>query len=121
MMPIRIRAAGLALARVANAKRYGRVDVHAQSSVVERIVEKHRSGAKAAWVNAGMYILESDLVDSIPSDRTVSLEQQVFPGWVGRGLYGCRVEDAQFLDFGTPGDYARAQGMVQHFHYQTGR
>lgn len=111
----------LALARVPNAARYGRVNVHVQSGAVERFVEKGRCEARAAWINAGMYILESDLVDSIPSNRAVSLEQQVFPDWVGRGLYGCRVEGALFLDLGTPGDYARAPGTVKQFLYREGR
>ncbi len=110
----------LALAHVANASRYGRVGVDAQTGAVKQFAEKHTGANQAAWINAGMYILEPELVRSIPVAQVVSLEHKVFPAWVGRGLYGCRIDGAQFLDFGTPADYAKAHSVVHSFHRPVG-
>ena len=106
----------LALTHMPDARRFGRVEVHGRTGAVERFAEKSRTDAQPAWISAGMYILEPALVRSIPPGRTVSLEQEVFPAWIGRGLYGCRMAEARLLDFGTPEDYARAQDLVHDFY-----
>jgi NDP-sugar pyrophosphorylase family protein len=47
------------------------------------------------------------VVGEIPAARQISLEQEVFPAWVGKGLYGYPC-GARFLDIGTPEAYAAA-------------
>lgn len=103
-------AVTMALAHVADASRYGRVMVDAADRVVG--FEEKREGAGPAWINAGVYVLGPSLVAAIPQGRNVSLERDVFPRWIGRGLYGCCFPDARFLDIGTPDDYARAEQML---------
>jgi mannose-1-phosphate guanylyltransferase len=58
-------------------------------------------------VNAGTYVLERAVVDLIPAGRAVSIEREVFPGLVGRGLYGRRL-DGYWMDIGTPERYLQA-------------
>lgn len=104
---LRRRAAGtLVLTRVAKAGRFGRVEV-GRGGAVRRFVEK-QEGAGGGWVNAGIYLLGRALVASIPTARSVSLEREVFPSWVGRGLYAHRAR-RPFIDIGTPESYARAE------------
>jgi mannose-1-phosphate guanylyltransferase len=58
-------------------------------------------------VNAGAYVLERALLDDVPADRKVSIERDVFPELVGKGLYGVRL-DGYWLDIGTPERYRQA-------------
>ena len=60
------------------------------------------------WVNAGVYLLRRSQVKEIPPGRPVSLERDVFPQWVRRGLVGYQAE-GRFLDIGTPESYAEAE------------
>jgi histidinol-phosphate phosphatase family protein len=98
--------ASMALTRVAQSDRYGRVKLDADARIVE-FAEK-QEGAGPGWINAGMYFLSQELLRSIPEAKTVSLERDVFPRWVGRGLYGYS-SLSRFLDIGTPEDFSAAE------------
>jgi mannose-1-phosphate guanylyltransferase len=58
-------------------------------------------------VNAGAYVLDRSVLDLIPAGRAVSIEREVFPRLVGRGLYGVRL-DGYWMDIGTPERYLQA-------------
>jgi mannose-1-phosphate guanylyltransferase len=49
----------------------------------------------------------SEVLDFIPDGRAVSIEREVFPRLVGRGLYGLRL-DGYWMDIGTPERYLQA-------------
>jgi NDP-sugar pyrophosphorylase family protein len=98
-------AASLFLTRVDDTARFGRVQF-ADSGAVSAFDEKG-TGAGPGLINAGIYLIGSDLVGAIASDTTISLERDVFPTWIGHGLYGFETA-AQFLDIGTPESYASA-------------
>jgi NDP-sugar pyrophosphorylase family protein len=97
--------ATLVVVEVDDAARYGRVELDADGAV-RRFAEK-QDGATPGWINAGIYLLERARVAEIPAGTALSLERDVLPGWVGRGLRGFRTR-APFLDIGTPQSYARA-------------
>lgn len=98
--------ATLLLTHVADAGRYGQVQVQANGAI-SGFREKQQQGGPG-WINAGVYLIDRDWLADIPSDRAVSLEREIFPAWVGRGLYGWQSE-GRFLDIGTPEAYAAAQ------------
>ena len=100
----------LALAKVPDeTKRYGQVETDADGAVSSfREKAEHGSGT---WISAGVYLLGVPLVSTIPSDCATSLEEDVFPAWVGRGLYGYQT-DGRFLDVGTPQTYAAAEQFL---------
>jgi histidinol-phosphate phosphatase family protein len=52
-------------------------------------------------------LLSQAVLASIPQQRKVSLEYDVFPQWIGHGLCGYQTDGA-FLDIGTPEDFLRA-------------
>ena len=106
-------AATLSLARVYDASRYGRVALDDAGRVV-KFAEKSAE-AESGWINAGVYALSRRLLDSIPPSREVSLEKEVFPTWVGRGLWG-RQSPGRFIDIGTPESYAAAADFFEKSH-----
>jgi NDP-sugar pyrophosphorylase family protein len=97
--------ASLALAEVADSSRYGQVRVDNRGAVTG-FAEKAASGG-SGWINAGIYLLSQQLLRSLPATAPLSLEREVFPQWVGRGLFGFG-NRTQFIDIGTPESYALA-------------
>jgi NDP-sugar pyrophosphorylase family protein len=98
-------AGSLLLTWVEDAARYGTVQIDDEGAV---IAFREKSGRAApGWINAGVYVLSRRLLASIPARGATSLEHDVFPAWIGRGLDGCQIA-APFIDIGTPESYARA-------------
>ncbi|NNE47324.1 MAG: NTP transferase domain-containing protein [Rhodothermales bacterium] len=106
------RAAGtLAVVEVPAADRYGTVEFDSSTGELTTFEEK-ASGSGPSWINAGAYVIERPILELVPEKRSVSLERDVLPAWVGRGLFACPFRQAQFLDIGTPDDYTRAQDLL---------
>jgi len=95
----------LLLAQVLNAERYGLVRVN-EDGAVSQFNEKAADGP--GLISAGIYLLSHRLIEGIPVGRAASLEREVFPTWVGHGLFAYPCE-GRFLDIGTPQDYRRAE------------
>ncbi len=105
--------ATLGLVAVPDPTNYGLVRLD-DSARVREFVEKPSSdsiaerpggdGADASFISAGAYVLEREILDLVPAERTVSIEREVWPLLVGDGLYGFRA-DAYWLDIGTPERY----------------
>ncbi len=94
------------LTEVEDTSRYGRVRVEEDGRVVGFDEKDGLSGA--GWINAGVYLIERELLKAIPSGRQVSLEREIFPQWIGRGFYGWKGA-GRFLDIGTKESFAEAQ------------
>lgn len=103
-------AGGIVLVHQEKTASYGRVELD-ERGFVTRFVEKGSENGPG-WINAGVYLLDRDLIAEIPAGRAVSLEREMFPQWIARGLVGYRCE-AAFLDIGTPERYAAAQEFVR--------
>ena len=98
--------AAMLLTEVPDVSRYGCVAVGPDEAVTS-FVEK--GGAEGpGLINAGVYVLPRARIEAIPADRPVSLEKEVLPLLVGKGLYGHRAA-GPFLDIGTPASYAAAE------------
>jgi len=56
------------------------------------------------WINAGCYVFNREVIDSIPRDTVVSVERETFPGLISdkRRVFGYK-EAAYWLDIGNPG------------------
>jgi NDP-sugar pyrophosphorylase family protein len=104
--------ATIALARVADVQRYGSVNC-AEDGSLTRFVEKgHSTGP--GLVNGGIYVIERRTLELIPDRGATSLERDVLPQLVGRGLRGVQ-SDAFFIDIGVPEDFLRAQQLGDLF------
>ena len=100
--------ATLLLTKVFDTERFGQVKVDTDGKVTD--FKEKGSGQGSGWINAGIYLLNRDLLEEIPVNQAVSLEREVFPSWIGRGLYGFQSE-ARFMDIGTPEAYSSAQSF----------
>ena len=98
-------AGTLLLKHVEDAGRYGRIERDG-SGRVRAFREKTSLGA--GWINAGVYVLDRALLKSIPRGEVVSLEQDILPVWVSKGLGACET-GGRFIDIGTPEAYAAAE------------
>jgi NDP-sugar pyrophosphorylase family protein len=99
----------IAVRRVADAARYGTVEVDCQSRVV-RFGEK-LGIQKPGLVNGGVYVFKREVLQHIPEGRG-SLEKDVLPRLVEHGTFALE-QTGMFIDIGTPEDYARAQTLYQ--------
>jgi NDP-sugar pyrophosphorylase family protein len=95
----------MAVLRVEDAGRYGTVRIE-QDGRVRQFEEKTGMHAPGL-VNAGVYVFSHAVLDLIPG-TAASLERDVFPSSLGRGVYAME-QHGMFIDIGTPADYARAQ------------
>ncbi len=97
--------ATLALVPVEDPSAYGVVPCHPDGSV-ERFIEKPTPGEEPTnLISAGAYVLERDVLDGMaPAGTNISIERDVFPRLVGRGLYGFQAR-GYWLDIGTPERY----------------
>jgi mannose-1-phosphate guanylyltransferase len=70
---------------------------------IEGFVEKPKTPALAPsrLVNAGAYLLNTEVLDLIPDGRLVSMEQEIFPQLLPRGFYGLPF-DGTWIDVGDP-------------------
>jgi NDP-sugar pyrophosphorylase family protein len=98
--------ATLVLVRVNDAGRFGQVELDEAGRILRFEEKGTRTGP--GWINAGVYLVDRQWLEMIPADKAVSLEQEVFPGWIGRGLRGWR-SSGRFLDIGTPESYRAAE------------
>ncbi|WP_027720305.1 nucleotidyltransferase family protein [Maridesulfovibrio zosterae] len=101
-----LREASLLLTRMNDTSRYGRVYLD-DSQQVTNFVEKG-GNTGSGLINAGIYLLKRSVLSDVPVGYACSIEQNIFPGLIGKGLFGFPV-NASFLDIGTPESYAEAK------------
>jgi NDP-sugar pyrophosphorylase family protein len=94
------------LTPVANPAAYGLVETDAEGRV-RRFVEKpDPAQITTDTINAGIYVLETELVDLIPPGITYSIERGFYPALLARGdrVTGF-VHRGYWIDIGTPEKY----------------
>lgn len=102
----------MAVVRVEDSSRYGTVQVDGSQKVIG-FVEKAGSTGPGC-VNAGVYVFSPEVFRHIPQGRS-SLEKDVFPRLLGKGVYA-QEHSGMFIDIGTPEDYARAQELCDRLY-----
>jgi mannose-1-phosphate guanylyltransferase len=100
--------ATLALYPVDDPSAYGLVRCSPDLSVTEFLEKPSPEEIDTNLINAGAYVLERELLDSLaPAGTNVSIERDVFPALVGNGLFGYEA-NGYWLDIGTPDRYLQA-------------
>jgi mannose-1-phosphate guanylyltransferase len=104
--------ATILLTPVADPSRYGLVRI-AVDGRVESFLEKPRpEEIDTDLINAGLYVLEADVLELVPPGRPVSIEREVFPRLADEGaVYGIALP-GYWLDVGTPESYLQAHRDV---------
>ena len=92
----------LHLIQVEDARAFGCVPTTADGQV-EAFLEKMENPI-TNWINAGCYVFNREVIDSIPRDTVVSVERETFPALISdkRRVFGYK-EAAYWLDIGNPG------------------
>ena len=111
--------ATILLTPVADPSRYGLVRL-APDGRVSTFLEKPRpEEIDTNLINAGVYVLEPEVLSLIPADRAVSIERDVFPRLAEEGsVYGLALE-GYWLDVGTPEAYLQAHRDVLERSFAT--
>jgi D-glycero-alpha-D-manno-heptose-7-phosphate kinase len=95
--------ASLSLKKCENTSEYGNVII--KDNKIMNFLEKKES--REGLINTGIYIFEPNIFDYIPSEKKVSLEEEVFPVLAKNGnLYGY-IQDGYFIDIGRPETYTQ--------------
>lgn len=98
----------MALTRVEDGARYGKVDC--EGSRISGFREKGIAGP--GWINAGVYLFSRTGAERLAaSPRRHSLEKDVFPDCVEAGRLMAYRSRGRFLDIGIPQDYLRAAAL----------
>lgn len=101
--------ATIAVLQRSNRRQSGAVTLDPSGQVIA--FESRPSVPTPGLINAGIYVLRRDVLDLMPPDRNVSLEEEIFPALAARRvLFGWQVE-GRFIDIGTPESYDAAQAF----------
>jgi NDP-sugar pyrophosphorylase family protein len=104
--------ATVAVVAVENAARYGTVRADPSHKVTAFCEKAGDDGP--GLINAGVYVFSRALLDQIPAGPA-SLEKDIFPTILDLGVYAAE-QRRLFIDIGTPGDYARAQVLLDQLY-----
>jgi mannose-1-phosphate guanylyltransferase len=107
----------IALTKVQDASNYGVVRLDQENRI---LTFDEKSAANSARVNgsnqinAGIYVLEPEILSFIPPARKVSIEKETFPSILNRGYYlGGYAAEGFFVDIGTPAGYRAFQSHLE--------
>jgi len=104
--------ATILLTPVADPTRYGLVRLDGDGRVQTFLEKPRPEEIDTNLINAGVYVLEPEVLDLIPAGRSVSIEREVFPRLVEAGsCYGLALP-GYWLDVGTPESYLQAHRDV---------
>ena len=100
--------ATITLTSVEDPTAYGLVEVD-HDMVVRRFIEKPAADEVTTnLVNAGIYVLEPEVLEMIPPGREVSIEREIFPELQALGRLRAHVSSSYWRDIGTPRSYLAA-------------
>lgn len=98
------------LSRAEKTGDYGRVLINKDGMIFS--FREKIGGGPGGLVNAGVYLMEKDVLDFFPPGCPCSLERDVFPVLAGeKSIYGY-VASVPHLDIGTPDRYFKAQSIL---------
>ena len=101
--------ATIGLVRVADPSRYGVAELDAGGRIL-RFLEKPKGKIAHNTINAGIYILEPAVLDTMPANTNRSFEYDVFPKLLASDapFYGYVLEKEYWRDIGTLDSYLGA-------------
>src|SRR5215212_8235834 len=117
--------ATITLTSVEDPTAYGLVEVD-HEMLVHRFIEKPAADEVTTnLVNAGVYVLEPEVLGMIPTGREVSIEREIFPELQESGRMRAHITSTYWRDIGTPRSYLAASqdvlsgavGLRENFEY----
>jgi mannose-1-phosphate guanylyltransferase len=108
----------IALTPVDDPTAYGLVRTGGDGDVLGFLEKPSWDQIDTNLINAGTYVLKSEVFDLIPEGMEYSFERGVFPRLVGKGLFGFRSE-SYWMDIGTPEKYLQAHYDILEKNVET--
>ena len=112
------RKGGLAtvfLTPVDDPRRYGLVRLDDDGRILEFVEKPGPEHTGPGLINAGVYVLEHEVLDLIPSGERFSIERNVFPRLASAGRLNGYVGRCYWRDIGTPESYLEAHfDLLEH-------
>src|ERR671913_11588 len=104
--------ATIVLTSVEDPTAYGLVEVD-HEMLVHRFLEKPAADdVTTSLVNAGIYVLEPEVLEMIPAGKEVSIEREIFPDLQASGRMRAHITSSYWRDIGTPRSYLAASHDV---------
>jgi mannose-1-phosphate guanylyltransferase len=100
--------ATILLTAVDDPARYGLVRVDTDGRVRDFLEKPSPEQVDTNLINAGVYVLEPEVLELIPEGRPVSIEREIFPILSARGVVYALPLPGYWLDVGTPESYLQA-------------
>jgi mannose-1-phosphate guanylyltransferase len=98
----------IGLIEVDDPSQYGVVEQNEVGEILRFVEKPNAADAPSRMVNAGIYVMEKEVLKWIPENREVSIERETFPLLIQRnvGVYGKRI-GGYWMDMGTTERYRR--------------
>jgi mannose-1-phosphate guanylyltransferase len=107
--------ATLVLTPVPNPSAYGLVETDPDGRVRRFLEKPDPSQITTDTINAGIYVLETRVLDLIPPAQNHSIERGFFPALLARGdLVRAHVHRGYWIDIGTPEKYRQVHKDILH-------
>ena len=111
----------IVLTPVDNPSAYGLVETDRDGNV-RAFVEKPRpEEIRCNTINAGIYVLEPEMLERIPLGRPSSVERDYFPSLIRDGsTFVAEVNAGYWIDIGTPEKYRQAHRDIMAGRFSAG-
>ena len=104
--------ATLSLCQVEDPSRYGVAEI-TKSGRITRFTEKPPKGTEPSnLINAGVYVLNPEVLQFIPEGRAVSMEREIFPKLAIDGELFGHVVHGLWMDIGKPEEYLQTNKII---------
>lgn len=105
--------ATIVLTPVDNPAAYGLVETDPEGNVLRFLEKPKPEEIRCNTINAGIYLLEPELLERIPKDTASSIERSFFPSLVERGdRFIAYIDHGYWIDIGTPEKYLQVHRDV---------
>ena len=99
-------AVTIAVTQVDNPSAYGVVEYDENEYAVSFTDKPKADKIKSNYINAGVYVIEPEVLGEIPDDRPISIEREIFPALLRKGYKVAVYEGCSYwMDIGTPEKY----------------
>jgi mannose-1-phosphate guanylyltransferase len=107
--------ATIAVTKVENPSAYGVIACD-KKGYAKSFIEKPEPNEDAShYVNAGIYIFEPGILDEIPQNKVISVERDIFPKLLDKGLkIAVFRDDSYWIDIGTIKKYLQTHKDIMH-------
>lgn len=107
--------ATIAVTEVENPSLYGVIEYDENNYVLSFTEKPDPAEIKSNYINAGIYVLEPEMLKEIPEGRAVSIEREVYPSMLEEGIKIAIYKGGSYwMDIGTPEKYIQAHRDIMN-------